>query len=41
MIGAPASSDDFFDFQGYLDWQEERAATNGTSNAFIRELVAT
>lgn len=37
----PGSSDDFFDFQGYLDWQEELAAENGTSNAFIRELVAT
>lgn len=40
-MGALKDCDDFFDFQAYLDWQEEQAAASGTNNTFIRELVAT
>ena len=41
MVGAAGSSDDFFDFRAYLDWQEELAADSDSSTAFIRELVKT
>ena len=35
------SSDELFDFDGYLKWQDERADELGSSNAFIREFVGT
>lgn len=34
-------SEDVFNFQAYLEWQEERSAKRGTSNLFIREFVKT
>ena len=35
------SSDDIFDFQGYLEWQEEEAKERGSTNDFIQELAKT
>ena len=36
------SSEDFFDFQGYLEWQDERQMTKtGENNLFIREFIKT
>lgn len=35
------SSEELFDFDGYIKWQDERAVKMGSSNAFIREFVTT
>ena len=42
MNAAFLSSEDFFDFDKYLEWQEERSQRNRDNNIeFIRQLIQT
>ena len=42
MNAAFLSSEDFFDFEKYLEWQEERSTKNKDNNIeFIRQLCQT